>query len=388
MLLLGIVTLTLIVFVMTFISAASSFAPGIITELVETEQGQTDLILDPRFTEDGREYLNYTRASEIWNQMGFETSAARYSFQAQVTRVDKSGARRSRVVAFDTTQEEVAGIGEWQLPRVQDNSCYISSSLAIASGLQVGDSIAIVADFSELVLKVTGEQPRRAVLQTELRIENVISDFMKKFPSDSSQQPGVMIELDAFQSILRNQIVGLSESEQALMSNFKIRDFATNAYLQIPSPRQEYLHPDNVVVREQVISALRWPIYGVDFRQLNAKLPILEALDEFSMISLFLSLLVNVALVVFLVLAWVILYSLFGYTVETRSYEVGVMRVVGLRKVGVVELVWAQVLLLALPSWAMGLLLGQGAYYAAILFLQQNIGVRSGYSLPGGSIAV
>ncbi|KAJ8902495.1 hypothetical protein NDN08_006898 [Rhodosorus marinus] len=388
MLLLGIITLTLIVFVMTFISAASSLAPGILTELVETEQGQTDLILDPRFTEDGREYLNYTRASEIWNRMGFETSAARYNFQARVLGVGNSGGLSSRVVAFDTSQEEVAGIGEWRLPRIQDNSCYISSSLAIATGLEVGDSITMIADFSELVRKVTGEQPRRAVLRTELRIENVLSDFKKKFPSDSSMQPGVMIELDSFQRILRSQIVGLRGSEQAGMSDFKIRDFATNAYLQIPSPREEYLHPDNVVVRERVISALRWPTYGVDFRQLNAALPILDALDEFNLISLFLSLLVNVAMVVFLVLAWVILYSLFGYTVETRSYEVGVMRVVGLRKIGVVELVWAQVLLVALPSWAIGLLLGQGVYYAAILFLQQSIGVRSGYALPGGAIAV
>mmetsp|Transcript_1186 Transcript_1186/g.3469 ORF Transcript_1186/g.3469 Transcript_1186/m.3469 type:complete len:664 (-) Transcript_1186:74-2065(-) len=389
MVILGIITLTMIVFVMTFISAASGFAPGIITELVETEQGQTDLVLAAKNSmEDGREYLNYTRASEIWNQMGFETTAPRYNFQAQVLRAGRSGALRSSVVAFDTSQEELAGIGEWRLPRIQDNSCYISSSLAIASGHQVGDSITIIADFSELVRKVSGEQVRRAVLRAELRIEYVVNDFMKKFPSDSSKQPGVMIELNSFQSLLQSQLNGLSEFEQAGMSNFKIRDFATNAYLQIPSPREEYLHPDTVVVREQVISALRWPMYRVDIRQLNAETPVLDALSEFNLISLFLSLLVNVAMLVFLILAWVILYSLFGYTVETRSYEVGVMRVVGLRKVGVVELVWAQVLLVALPSWAMGLLLAQGVFYGVILFLQQSIGVRSGYALPGGSIAV
>lgn len=236
--------------------------------------------------------------------------------------------------------------------------------------------------------KVSGEQVRRAVLRAELRIEYVVNDFMKKFPSDSSKQPGVMIELNSFQSLLQSQLNGLSEFEQAGMSNFKIRDFATNAYLQIPSPREEYLHPDTVVVREQVISALRWPMYRVDIRQLNAETPVLDALSEFNLLSLFLSLLVNVAMLVFLILAWVILYSLFGYTVETRSYEVGVMRVVGLRKVGVVELVWAQVLLVALPSWAIGLLLAQGVFYGVILFLQQSIGVRSGYALPGGSIAV
>ena len=58
------------------------------------------------------------------------------------------------------------------------------------------------------------------------------------------------------------------------------------------------------------------------------EVPVLDALDETRFFSLFLGLILNVVIVILLGLSVLLIYSLLMVNVETRTFELGVMRLV------------------------------------------------------------
>lgn len=256
----------------------------------------------------------------------------------------------------------------------------------------MGDTIVATINAGSLIEAVTGEREGVQTVQMTLVIHKVISDFGGKFGKSAAEQVGLMIDLDYLETVMRNidlvNISSLSEGDRVKFANLNIREFSTHLYLQIPPPRNDYLNADYKVVRKQVMDVLRPPVYEVDFREIRAELPILTSLSSYNFLSLFLGLLVNVALAIFIILAWVILYSLFSYSVDTRNYEVGVLRVVGMGKVGIVELVFAQVLLVSVPSWFLGIFLAQGLYSGAVIVLRGAMGISGSLLLPPSAFLV
>mmetsp|Transcript_809 Transcript_809/g.2626 ORF Transcript_809/g.2626 Transcript_809/m.2626 type:complete len:1091 (+) Transcript_809:273-3545(+) len=387
---LGVCTLLLLVFMMTLLMGVMAFAPGIITYLVETDVGQNDLIISNGGSADGNvnQFLNYTTASGLWDAVDFSTHTSRLFFRA-IARGPRGFPRGIRGFAFDTVREEEIHLGPWSHPPISDFSCYLSVGAAQTLEVQQGDNLTVEFRVGNVLRSVTGRDVPVQEMAVDLTVAAIIYDFERKFPSSPALQVHIMVEMDFLEKFIRGQkyIETSPDARQALQA-LVLREYSTHLYLQLPPPRAEYLNPDFKVVRNNVLDRMRRPIYEVDFRQLNTEMPILSALGQFDFLSLFLGLLVNVALAVFLVLAWVILYSLFSYSVDTRNYEVGVLRVVGMGKVGIVELVCAQVLLVSLPSWSLGLVAAQAVYTAAVLIVRSVLGSSSDVLLPGNAIAV
>ena len=72
---------------------------------------------------------------------------------------------------------------------------------------------------------------------------------------------------------------------------------------------------------------------------------------------MFIGLIFDVLLVIFIVVACLLIYSLLLISVETKTFEIGVMRLVGLTKSGFVGLVMTQAAMYVLPSVIAGFIL-------------------------------
>ena len=72
---------------------------------------------------------------------------------------------------------------------------------------------------------------------------------------------------------------------------------------------------------------------------IGTNLSLLHEMQTYSYAVLFIGLIFNVLLLIFMIIACLLIYSLLLISVETKSYEVGVMRLVGLTKRGFVGMI-------------------------------------------------
>eukprot|EP01017_Pseudomicrothorax_dubius_P050299 TRINITY_DN9493_c0_g1_i2.p1 TRINITY_DN9493_c0_g1~~TRINITY_DN9493_c0_g1_i2.p1 ORF type:complete len:366 (-),score=79.88 TRINITY_DN9493_c0_g1_i2:10-1107(-) len=93
------------------------------------------------------------------------------------------------------------------------------------------------------------------------------------------------------------------------------------------------------------------------FSPQSAHESVLEQLQPLSLGSLFLGITLNVIVFVLFVLSVVLIYSLLMVSVDTKTFENGVLRVMGFTKRGLVELVLVQALSFTIPAIIIGLLL-------------------------------
>lgn len=72
---------------------------------------------------------------------------------------------------------------------------------------------------------------------------------------------------------------------------------------------------------------------------IGTDLRMLFAMQTYSASVMFIGLIFDVLLLIFIVIACLLIYSLLLISVETKSFEIGVMRLVGLTKAGFIGMI-------------------------------------------------
>ena len=72
---------------------------------------------------------------------------------------------------------------------------------------------------------------------------------------------------------------------------------------------------------------------------MSTNLVLLFSMQSYSASVLFIGLIFNILLMIFVVVACLLIYSLLLISVETKTFEIGVMRLVGLTKCGFVGMI-------------------------------------------------
>ena len=90
------------------------------------------------------------------------------------------------------------------------------------------------------------------------------------------------------------------------------------------------------------------------FYDLNVEYELLEKMKETEAPLLFIGLVFNILLLIFIVVSVLLIYSLLLISVETKTFEIGVMRLMGLSKAGFVALVLTEAMCFVLPSIVAG----------------------------------
>lgn len=122
--------------------------------------------------------------------------------------------------------------------------------------------------------------------------------------------------------------------------------------------------------------------------QLSTNLVLLFSMQSYSASVLFIGLIFNILLFIFVVVACLLIYSLLLISVETKTFEIGVMRLVGLTKCGFVGMIMTQAALFVLPSVILGFVLSLPCIWLVYSFLfGDDIGVSPSI-LPGTSATI
>lgn len=98
-------------------------------------------------------------------------------------------------------------------------------------------------------------------------------------------------------------------------------------------------------------------IYSLGLYSIQINLNILGLFHKLRYAQMFLSVVTNMIILLFSCLCIMMLYNLLLVSVETKTYELGVIRILGLNKLGVVFLILTQSVSFVFPGVIIGLLL-------------------------------
>jgi ABC-type lipoprotein release transport system permease subunit len=87
------------------------------------------------------------------------------------------------------------------------------------------------------------------------------------------------------------------------------------------------------------------------------QLEVLRAMEAYGQAVMYLGLIFDIIILLFVILSILLIYSLLSISVETKTFEFGVMRMVGLSKTGIINMIVLQGFMFVLPSLICGFVL-------------------------------
>ena len=132
-------------------------------------------------------------------------------------------------------------------------------------------------------------------------------------------------------------------------------EFADSFVVTMPTPRlQAFSDPDIQVIRGKISKYLEEVEEALGFYPVNVGSELLYDLGNYSRMVLFIGLIFDLVIILLVIISVLLIYSLLLINIETRTFETGVQRMIGLSKKGIVLLVMVQSFLFVLPSVAFG----------------------------------
>ena len=146
--------------------------------------------------------------------------------------------------------------------------------------------------------------------------------------------------------------------------------YATVLLGTLPHQRYDYYSDSNFnKIKRNVLNELNKMNEALGFFNIASKPTVIRDLVVYDFALLFIGLIFDILLIIFIVVAVLLIYSLLLISVETKTFEFGVMRLVGLTKFGFISLILTQAGMFVMPAVILGFLLS----FPAIYFLYSSL---------------
>jgi len=271
---------------------------------------------------------------------------------------------KSTLYVIDSQKEKRMGLGrDWKLSSPPQGTVYIQSSLAKKENLSKGDMVYIrigTDDFLSSIWSNSGVPDHSLpFIYITAKVSEIFSSGEGKFAS--SEDRAIIIDYSTFIPFISTQIdPTLSTNVKEYIKNINLYYYSQLMIINFPPSRLEpYIdsNQDHILERLNLFSSNI--LYKIGFNELQPKLPIMDELSKNRYVALFLGLILNVIIFILLFLSILLIYSLLMIDVETRTFEMGVMRMIGTTRSGIIQLMLFKAFSYSLPSWGLGLLLAQ-----------------------------
>lgn len=128
--------------------------------------------------------------------------------------------------------------------------------------------------------------------------------------------------------------------------------------MNLPAPRTRFYESVNFDdTQRSVTKHANEVTEALGYYPVLISLDILQEMKTYSQAVLFMGLIFDIIILLFVIIAVLLIYSLLMISVETKTFEMGVIRMVGLSKHGVISMVFLQGLMFVLPAIVLGFIL-------------------------------
>ncbi|KAI9184080.1 hypothetical protein H9P43_003133 [Blastocladiella emersonii ATCC 22665] len=377
---------------------ASVFAPGECTgfnasQPYEATYPYTGMPANPDAVPADQQTINATRATCNRVTNCLELLCAR--------------ALRTKLQLIDSDREAAAGIGRtWNLQKIPRGSVVLLQDLAANLRVGPGDVVflstnlpSIAAYQQNLAAATVRAQLNRTftvpsyastTLALPLRVHAVIADSLGKTAQDrtglSFLEYGTVIDL-----IADHLHPWYSASHRAAMAAT-----APTVYHQVAQvvftrqlPRfSSYLASDFATIAKALLEWSSDVRLRLGFIDTDVSLPVLGNLQNASQLSLFVNLIMSLIIIILAGLSAFLVYCLLMVSVETRTFELAILRMVGMQRPTVLMLILAQAMSYSIPALVVGLVAAQIAFATAKRYLEDFLHISISANPPASSISL
>lgn len=134
-----------------------------------------------------------------------------------------------------------------------------------------------------------------------------------------------------------------------------LEQYADFLMYTLPKPRYAYYESSNFETIQNQITAITNEITkNLGFYEPRVYMGLLTTMQLLSTATLLLGLIFSIIVILFIVISILLIYSLLMISIETKTFENGVLRLVGLTKINCVSMILVQSLLFVIPSIILG----------------------------------
>lgn len=145
-----------------------------------------------------------------------------------------------------------------------------------------------------------------------------------------------------------------------------------------------YESNDYAVIKAGVLGYVTNIIEDIGLYPVTNESVLLDAMQTFSYGILFIGLVFNILLIIFVIISVLLIYSLLMITTETKTFDTGVMRLLGLTSKGFVAMVLIQAIMFVVPSIIMAYL----SSYPCLYLIYKKLDLwQEGVSIVPGAVA-
>ena len=293
------------------------------------------------------------------------------------------------LVAIDTAAERRMGFGiHYSQPTPGEGEVILSHRAALLMGhVDVGDLVAFYGDARpnqrQTFANFTGGITDVIMV---FKVIAIIDSDARKFPYMTS------FAVANYHTFFRDEAKGLqpgtSADNVAAVANTDPNNCASFVYfIMEPYTRLRAYRSTNFNTIRRHVSAWASDIISpLGFLQITQQAAQLRGLWSTRMMSVFLGLIISVVLLALAFLSIVLIYTLLTVGVETKTYELGIQRMIGFTKEDLVVLVLINAYSFTIPAWLLGLAAGQGVYVGVRQLFMRLIEVRLPLGVTGASI--
>lgn len=119
----------------------------------------------------------------------------------------------------------------------------------------------------------------------------------------------------------------------------------------LPLPRYKWYQPSNFQqIQNEITAETNKVTVSLGFYQPRTTMQLLQTMQLTQVASLTLGLLFGIIVILFVVISILLIYSLLMISVETKTFETGVLRMIGLDKKACISMILIQSLIFVVPS--------------------------------------
>ena len=376
-----------------------SYAPLIFLKAAESGAGSIDIQISPTTvtivsggsSRSKRLIFNGTKIAEAIESVQPDTSTPSYSLSSAIfvpNRVADCNSGTippysfcqgytSTFVLQDTAKEAALGMGD-DLPLPEEIPYgYVIISTDEASTLSVKKGSSMIARMSvdEILQNVADkynseqEDENRMISTSEMSnmilyapvtIYSVVSDLPGKFP-DGQFADSVLYEYKHFFTLLAEnppynlQFLDNAERFIEYVRQQNPQDYAEYVMFNMKNRLDVYMNSNFDKIQDEVISFGNDISNALGIFPYIMDLPVYTNLEELSYASLFLGITLKLLIVILFILSSILIYNLLMATLNNKTFEFGVIRTLGLSKLGIAQLILIQALCFVIPGIILGL---------------------------------
>uniref|UniRef100_A0A7S4JAS7 ABC3 transporter permease C-terminal domain-containing protein n=1 Tax=Guillardia theta TaxID=55529 RepID=A0A7S4JAS7_GUITH len=286
---------------------------------------------------------------------------------------------------IDSYLEERMGLGShWHLEAAPPGSVYLHKDLATMLNATVGSELILQFSLSDLFsialprsltaplgLQDSEQFRSSTTILLPVRVSSIFEQTGGKFNEEATN--AVVMEYGTFIEAVSKNLNPNANYLQDSFSSIDLYEYAQYVCYNLPPPRSVfYMKNDYSVVQTKVLHMMSRLVTKIGFEYIDASIMLLGELRVLRTVSIFLGLIISIIIVALVFLLCLLMYSLLIISVENRAFDLGVLRMVGMTRRGVIRLLLLQTFLTSIPGWAIGLLVSK-FLVAAVLDLLKSI---------------